>query len=292
MFHSKTKVLKPFCLQIESTNACNLDCVMCPRQAMTRPIGFMKLALFKKIIDETVSVDHIWLHHFGEPLLHPKLADMIKYAKDAGVPRVGISTNAVVLTVERGRELIDAGLDNIIISVDGTGRAYERIRCGAKWNHITENIRNFLEEKTVGKPETWIQIINMPSVDIQKTVKFWQKFQYIDKIDVKNFDTWGHQVQAINLIRSKQKIHRRQSCPHLWAVMVICWDGTCVPCCRDFDAKIPLGNAEKQNMINIFNGAEYASFRLSHKRGDFDNPLCRNCVEWAEASGIKTKFKP
>ena len=127
-------------------------------------------------------------------------------------------------------------------------------------------------------------------MDVEKTVKFWKKLSYIDKIDVKKFDTWAHQVEAINQIKMKMMVVPREPCPFLWPVMVICWDGICVPCCRDYDAKIKLGDANKENMIDIFNGPSYRSFREMQIAGDFLNPLCKNCVEWAEAMGMETKY--
>lgn len=283
-------MIKPFCLQIESTNACNLNCIMCPRQAMTREIGYMDFALFKKIIDEAAPLDHVWLHHFGEPLLHPKLLDMIKYAKNKEIRMVGISTNAVALTTEKGKELIESELDFLIISMDGTHESYEQIRKGANWNDVFQNIKAFLEMKKSKKPETWIQIIDMPHVDIDKTVKIWQTIQYIDRIDVKKFDTWAHQVDAINQIKTKQLIYPRKPCPHVWAGMVICWDGKCVPCCRDYNAKIVLGDVNKQNVIDIFNSDKYNQLREQHMKNNFNNPLCRNCMEWAESLNRKTMF--
>jgi len=265
---------------------------MCPRQRMSRPIGFMEFDLFKKIIDETaiVPIDNITLHHFGDPLLHPKVVDMIEYAKNAGVRHVNLSTNAVALTPDKAERLLDSRLDLIIFSVDGTKQIYEQVRVGAKWETVTNNIRNFLEMKSVGKPDVWLQIIDMPSVDVEDAVSFWRSIENIDEIQVKKFETWGHQVQGINDIKSKQQISPRQACPILLTSMVICWDGVCVPCCRDYDAKIDLGNVKEENVIAIFNGFKYANFRRKHEEGNFDNPLCRNCVEWAEALGMDTNF--
>lgn len=286
--------LKPFCLQIEATNACNLDCPMCPRQEMTRPIGYMEPSLFRKIIDEAGRVDHIWLHHFGESLLHPELAEMVKYAKDAGIRQVGLSSNATLLTEEKGGELIEAGLDMLILSIDGVCDEYEKVRVGASWPNVRHNVLNFLRLKKKGKPETWIQIIDMPEIDVEAAKLYWRAFpyrQYIARIDVKKYDTWGHQVQAINEIRSKSPVYPRKLCPFLWSAMIICWDGTCVPCCRDYDKKVPLGNVAEENVIDVFNGRPYTQLRSKHERGDFNNPLCVDCVEWAEAQGIETSYK-
>ena len=74
----------PVRFNVEPTNYCNLSCSMCPRE-LNRPFGYMELNLFKKIIDESILYGKrliITLNKDGEPLLHPELTQMIKYAKD------------------------------------------------------------------------------------------------------------------------------------------------------------------------------------------------------------------
>jgi len=136
-----------------------------------------------------------------------------------------------------------------------------------------------------------LQIIDMPNVNLNEAVSFWRSFKNIDAIQIKTFETWAHQVPAINKIKSKEQIIPRKPCPILSTTMVICSDGRCVPCCRDYDAKIVLGDADKQNVLDIFNGIDYNNLRKQHEEGNFNNPLCCDCVEWAEALGIETKFK-
>ena len=85
-------------INVEVTNHCNQRCPLCPRQAFTRPTGFMAPALFERIARECAAhTTRLWLHFLGEPLLHRDLVRMIRYAKEVGVHAVGLSTNAVSL---------------------------------------------------------------------------------------------------------------------------------------------------------------------------------------------------
>ena len=71
---------------VESTNVCNLDCIMCPTglHIDTRPKGYMEWDLYTAIIDEIAPlVEAVVLHSWGEPLLHKRIIEMIQYAKDA-----------------------------------------------------------------------------------------------------------------------------------------------------------------------------------------------------------------
>ena len=71
-------------LYVESTNICNLSCIMCPtgRKEQVRKKGYMDFDLFKSIVDQMAPwVQTTTLHIWGEPLMHPRLFDMIAYCR-------------------------------------------------------------------------------------------------------------------------------------------------------------------------------------------------------------------
>ena len=111
--------LPPAEIWIEPTNFCNLRCKMCPQSGgLTREKGFMNLELYKKIIDEVGKWKPIIkLFNLGEPLLHPEIVNMIKYAKKKGC-YVMINTNATLLNEKKSIDIINSGLDEISPSVD------------------------------------------------------------------------------------------------------------------------------------------------------------------------------
>jgi len=123
----------PLSIDIETASVCNLACPHCSREYIITPDKVMHEDLYKRLIQETVSlnVPSIKLNWRGEPLLNPKLGKMIEYAKEQGILEVLINTNAVSLTEEKAEELIESGLDVIIYSFDGgTKKTYEKMRPG------------------------------------------------------------------------------------------------------------------------------------------------------------------
>ena len=76
-------------VSVEVTNHCDQRCRLCPREAFTRPLGFMPRDLFAKIAAECARYDTVlWLHFLGEPLLHRELPALVRDAKQAGVGQV------------------------------------------------------------------------------------------------------------------------------------------------------------------------------------------------------------
>ncbi|MDR4509760.1 MAG: radical SAM protein [Candidatus Brocadiaceae bacterium] len=103
-------------IQIEVTNRCNYTCGMCPRDTFHLPESDIPFDLFKKIIDKIDPRYTITLTGWGEPLLHPRLIDMIAYTKRRG-HRVGVTTNGLLLATYSER-FVDMSLDKLTISLD------------------------------------------------------------------------------------------------------------------------------------------------------------------------------
>ncbi|MFY9446498.1 MAG: radical SAM protein [Dethiobacteria bacterium] len=131
-------------LYIEPTNSCNLKCKTCIRRSWSEKEGFMDFDLYQKIIASAQKIptfEKVSFWGWGEPLLHPRIVDMIAAAKGAGAMTQMI-TNGMLLTKGLAEVLVQTGLDSVIISIDSPEAAeYARIRPGADLTRIIENIR-------------------------------------------------------------------------------------------------------------------------------------------------------
>ena len=277
-------------MYLESTNACNLRCIMCPTGLgkQVRPVGFMDYDLFTRIVDEMAPrVSMTTLHIWGEPLLHPRIVDMIAYCRARGLPSE-ISTNATLLTPEMGSRILQAGLGTIYLCLDGaTPQTYERVRRRADYEETRANIEAFLAERRrlgLSRPRVKLQIIEIAPTqgEIAEFRRQWEA-QGVAEVYVKAFDSWGGQVDEVSELRpdSRPLPARRYPCPNLWYHVHIYWDGTLVCCDRDFNAGYPLGNVSA-GVMKAWRGERMARLRRKHILGDLaDVPSCSNCVEWA-----------
>ncbi len=277
-------------MYLESTNVCNLNCIMCPTGLgqMKRKRGYMDWDLYRSIVDEMAGhVKVTTLHIWGEPLLHPKMPDMIAYAHEKGL-RAEISTNATLLTEDVSKEILKAGLGAIYMCLDGaSAETYEAIRRRGDFEKTKANIQRFIElRREVPSPEPLVnvQIIEMqPTLpEMEEFTRQWQQAG-VYRVSVKPFDSWGNQVDTISALRAKEANvpPKRWHCPNLWFHVHIYWDGTLVCCDRDFDALYPLGNV-KDGVMKAWNGPAMRELRRKHLSKQLDDvPSCRNCVEWA-----------
>jgi len=274
----------PKYLVIEPTNCCNLNCIMCPRKDMTRNKGYMDFELFKKIIDECEGcVDFIYLHFFGEPLLHPKIIDFINYSAGKGMT-IALSTNATVLNEIMSRDLLHSNLDLLIISIDSLNpEIYKKIRDGGNLENILKNIDTFLDlhQAFQSTLNVSLQMIEM-SLNKEDIWTFKSRWKLRDGLNftVKPLYNYADQVKNIrDLGDIPYNNSDKEVCVEPWRGCVIGWDGVVVPCCNDFDYKCTLGNVNENTLIEIWNSEKMQDMRRCQVDGlQKSNQLCKGCV--------------
>ena len=131
---------------IEPTSLCNLACRTCIRNIWTEKLGDMKDDVFQRIVEgirALPSPPAVTFGGFGEPLAHRRIAEMVAQVRPFA-ETVELITNGTLLTPQLSRQLIDAGLDLLWVSLDGvTPDSYADIRSGGIFASVLENIANF-----------------------------------------------------------------------------------------------------------------------------------------------------
>src|SRR5947209_6301489 len=148
----ETRLPLPRFLQVEPVGQCNLRCRMCPIQFRKDgppygPPAFMDFDTFTRLIDQFSDLEELQLQGLGEPMMHPRLFDMIAYAAGKGV-RVSTNSNMTLLNPARAERCITSGLHELHVSIDGaTAATYERIRVRAKFDRVVGNVRLLLDTR-------------------------------------------------------------------------------------------------------------------------------------------------
>ena len=137
---------EPVCLYLEVTNRCNLLCTTCPRTYVElEPPADMSWELFTSIVDQMPNVQRAVLHGVGEPMLVKNLPQMVRYLKDRGIYTL-FNTNGTLLTERNGRAMIEAGLDEMRVSLDASNpTSYLAVRGKNYFARILHNVKRFRE---------------------------------------------------------------------------------------------------------------------------------------------------
>lgn len=269
--HIKTNF--PPHVDIEPTMQCNMKCPMCFQQHMRIPKEcFLDFDLYKKIIDECAenNLYSIRLCHRGEPLLHPRIVEMIRYAKKRGVKEVFTLTNGLLLNEKLILDLFEAGLDWLQLSIDGAYSTYEKIRYPAKFEEICTKVKllhKIRKEQKRLRPIIWIQSLWSAVKDNpQEFIKLFTPF--VDKIAFHVDFDYEHRFEK----------DPHFICYRLWHRMMIMADGIVPMCNSDFLKDEIIGDMRKQTIKEIWNGEKLMRIRkLNLERRRMELAPCSLC---------------
>ncbi len=268
----------PIHLDIEATNRCNLRCTFCDKLPYLSPdeFGDIDWNLFRRIIDE--GKEHrlcsVKFSYRGEPLLHSRLPDMVAYAQKAGILDIYFNTNAMLLTERKIHELLDAGLNRISISMEGTEpEPFEKERLGAKFDVIVRNIDRLLDMRArrgITYPKVRIQTVAFPGLDLATYTRYWKNHaDEVAAVDYKAAETRQTGLECSDW-----------ACPQLWQRMTIEWDGTIIPCNNDDYRHLSPGNVHDLSIADAWLHPKVASARRLHQNGRSHQVKACNGCPW------------
>lgn len=274
----------PLNVAIEITNHCNLNCIMCNNDKLTRPRGYISMSLYKKIIDEIAAESpntRIWLDFLGEPMLVGwKMYYMIDYAKKKGCTNVCINSNGQLWTNELCDMMLDSGIDFISLDCDGySAEVYESIRRGGKRDTFYNNIEYLLQEKERRNLKTIvdIKVIEMEENkhEVDLILNHWQ--QRGAWTSVRRQHTWCGKFDNGNRNGQIERI----ACGKAVGVCAISWDGKMAECPWDSDCEHIFGDIHEASIKELWakRNEAFVDLHLQH-RWDELSEACRNCTDW------------
>lgn len=283
----------PSFLSLEPTNICTLQCPECPsgNGSLKREKGFLSVSMAKEVIKQQAShLSYLQLFLQGEPFLHPGLTEVIACANRANI-YTSISTNAQHLSTQSTKQLLDAGLHKIIISMDGfTQDTYARYRVGGDVNKVKKVLEDLAKYKRERKSK-------LPFIELQclvfrhneheiENLQDYAKQLPVNKFTLKKAQLYNAQSKTIWLPANKKFSRyteqgyskaRNRACHRLWTTMVITWDGKLIPCCFDKDANYAMADVGETPTQTAWRNRQFQQFRhrVLHNRKEI--PMCNNC---------------
>jgi radical SAM protein with 4Fe4S-binding SPASM domain len=262
----------------ESTNRCNLECVMCPRGRGKYPPEDMNFEFFRSLVRENPDVECIWPQGFGEPLLHSSIYEFIKCAKMAG-KTLSMSTNISLLDEESSTRLIDSQLDYLVLPVDGVqNTTYFSNRAPASLAGAESRIDKLLETKAALRSSihVTVQMVRMRNnaAEVEAFRKKWSR-PGVNSVRVRD-DLSGYEGVRVEEKRSKPSASR--PCFFLWrGPLFIQARGTIIPCPYYLENE-PFGDLRQQSISEAWNSEAMQSLRAAHLKGDLSEyPVCAEC---------------
>lgn len=291
----------PTHVQIETSSRCNQRCEYCPvAQETAESTGHMDFETYRRFTDSlgpNPLIFQMW--GWGEPFLNRSIYDMIRYAKARGIRTVS-STNAELFERrEKAEQLVDSGLDLLIVSVSGiTQETYGQFRPGSHIDRVFAGIRNIeAEKRRQGKraPITSLNFVVSKTNEHEvqdvpaKAAELGMSAYTIKRLNPTSTrsERWQGHTQIAGdprFVRLKYGAEgepvrvKHNPCKALWQGTTLRWDGRINACAYDFRGSYTLGHAKGNDFVQIWTGAEYQKMRDQFRADWKQISICDVCI--------------
>jgi len=292
-------------LNIETTLACNAQCIFCSRNSFRLRTGTMERALYEKIIREAkaLGVREVILSVYGEPLIDKQFVPRCRLADEAGL-RISFFTNGSLLTEAVSRSLVELKkLSAVNFSINAfSPRLFKKVMVGLDRETVFANVRTFCQLKSRHRPdiEVTISYVLFKESLTEKSAfySYFSKMPGVDKIyfpfirnrggtplDIEMMD------EAVEFSPLSKRGHRLLPCKFLWEDLFVYWNGTVGVCCEDSAARrIIVGDLTKQSLAEVWRGEKLRALRNLHLSGRRKihrvcGAVCSYNTAWLKPSG-------
>ncbi|MDR1377962.1 MAG: radical SAM protein [Synergistaceae bacterium] len=291
----------PFTLNVFPTNACNFKCVYCAHSLDDATIlkehgldkSFMSMDTMRKIVEQSKVFEPYKLLSFnghGEPLLNRDLPDMIALANKANIARrIEIISNASLLKREYADRLIESGLTNLRVSLQGLNAESYKKTSGVDvdFDKFLAQLEYFHKNK---RPEMglFVKIMDVSLSDGDKQ-RFYEMFDGIsDRMYIEYVQPVYHTVE-LSSDQSNSDVQRKYDrygnahtarvvCPLAFFTLNV-WPNGDYDLCDAPYKPCALGNISQLTMREMWDGETLRNFRYRLLCGErYTLEGCKNCV--------------
>ena len=256
---------------------------------------YMSLEVFRRVLEECKKTAWVMQFYFqGEPLLNSELATMISEAHEAGLYTI-VSTNAQAMTEQMAEDLVNAGLDRIIISMDGLSQeSYSAYRIGGDIEKCKAALRWLRKAKESNGKSREPIVIELQCLRLKSNEAEWEELKKVykslgaDKLSLKTAQLYdysdGHELMPTDerysrYIKGSDGKYRRRplgkGCRRVWSGAVITTTGEVLPCCYDKARAYAYGNIMETPLKELYRNEKALDFRRNAIKERYD--ICREC---------------
>ena len=304
----------PRSIQIECTTRCNLKCTMCEIAYWTEKGGDLRIASLERMVEHLPGLRRVDLTGIGESLMNRDFRRGVEFLKAKGI-YITLNANFTLMTERAARRIVDLGLDQIILSLDGATKAtYESIRVGANFEKVLANAHRLTRiKREVGRRKPEFKINTVVSLTNYKELTGIVELArdlgvgMVSMVNIITFDDTarlgtesiesevreaydravqrGRELGVLVKIELFDKLPVEQ-CDFPWKRNFVTYDGFVHPCCyttqtgdRQAQNRRSFGNLLERSFQDIWRSEVYTVFRRKMKAGILPE-ACSHCPKY------------
>jgi len=269
-------------MRIEITNICNHNCVFCANKKIKRDKKQIDESFLYHILNEAFDsgIQEVGFNMGGEPLVCSNFVEYVKVAKDIGYSYVFLTTNGSLATPDLLKNIVDAGLDSIKISINaGSREAYKAIHGKDDFDKVIENLKfcNDYRKESGKKYNIFVSFVvtNQTEHEIREFKDHVK--DYTDEIAF-------YKVRSVAVEMPENKVFvgefsKVERCVAPFNGIYVTCEGFLVPCCSDFNNNLVLGDLNVQSLKDIWYGERMTWLRQKLLNNDIEDIQCGACLQ-------------
>ena len=295
----RTRPHFPLSLDLEANASCNLACIMCVVGAASyqNPMAatpMMDMKLYERLMIQAQEhgLPAMTFGYLSEPLLRPDIDKMVRLARGAGVMDIRLGSNGMLLTSETSRQLVDAGLTRLEISLDAfRPETYRRIRRGGRLDRVVRNLEGFLDIRArVGSdiPVLRLSFLNLPHNRGEQEDFLEQWRLRADLFSIQEPIYYPDAPIAGQLKLVPRPVSPDFKCAQPWQRLIVRSNGDVYPCCSIDGLGLKIGSAGTSSIRELWNSRRMRQLAQLQAQGRFtENPHCLRCAEHSSCTAVR-----
>jgi MoaA/NifB/PqqE/SkfB family radical SAM enzyme len=296
-FRDRLSAAFPSQVIVDATEFCNLACIHCPHPDFKASSAFsgrnLDEGLHRKMVDEVREYGagitrYIRYTSNGEPLMHPRIYDMLETSVRHSGTLVTLTTNGSVLNERRMERILASGLHLVDVSIDAfSPEAYRAVRVGGDLEVTRRNVLRLLALARGAGSSTRIVVsfVEQPqnTHEVGDFERFWRD-QGVDEVVVRRLHSAAGAVVSIaSLLRAQPSGVERYPCLYPWERVLLNPRGELAFCPQDWVHGSVLADYRTTSIVELWRGEQYARLREAHLCGRFDDHrFCGDCPDWQQ----------
>lgn len=284
----------PSQLNMDVSEFCNLACIHCPYEHVTKLKGRNRLnldpELHAKIVSEIVEEglnDCRFVRYTGdgEPTLHPQLPSMIADLKNRTGIQTNLTTNGLLITPERAVAYLDAGVNVFDISIDAfKEETYRIVRRNGEMADLLKGVRALLEEnaRRNNPAKVVVSFVRQPINEGEEDAfrSFWTN-EGVNFVVIRDRHSCAGEMKETAKEMWQQAPSPRTPCRYPWERLVIKPDGKVVFCPADWHHSGEIGQVKDNTIGEIWRGEAMNALREAHVGNNYKaHSFCSQCPDW------------
>lgn len=291
-------------LLIEVTNLCNHKCIFCAHKKMNRKQGTINFDFCSRILQEAYEdgCREVGFYATGEPLLYKQLPEVINTAKKIGYTYTYITTNGVLLSESKAKEICQAGIDSIKLSINAVNKKkYNFIHGKDNFETVINNLKQLFLYRKQSNLNFKIFISYIATKYTEDDMEeFLQKYRnYCDEIvflPVINQTGMNCEIEELACVKKHnllvQKPFSHIPCSRVFTGLLVTYEGYLSACCADFENQLIIADLNKISLKEAWNSNKAIELRKKHIQRNVRGLMCDNCCSYEakKFSPLSTEF--